>query len=238
MPYSVQTEKYQGPLEILLQLIEEQKLEITDISLAQVTAQFLEYIKTLASIDPNLLADFLTIASKLLVIKSKTLLPALAEELEDEEDGPSLTEQLLMFKKFKLAAKHLQSIESQARYSFVHEGGMAEHIAFYPDNSVTVARLKHAMESLAKSLEEITRLPSQIVKEVISIAEKIKELQKFLSEKIEMRLSEALTKKSKTEVIVTFLAMLELVKQRIFSVEQEELFAEITIKNNLGHDGR
>lgn len=230
MPYRVQTEKYQGPLEVLLQLIEEQRLAITDIALAQVTAQFLDYIKTLAAPDPNLLADFLTIASKLLVIKSRTLLPSLEEELEEEEEGPSLAEQLILFKKFKLVAKRLQAQEARNRYAFTREGNVTDYAAFYPDHTVTAARLKAAMQSLAKSLEEITKLPKQIVKEVISISEKIKDLQKFLSERLEMRLSEALRKKTKTEIIVTFLAMLELVKQRIFSVEQEELFAEITIK--------
>ncbi|MCL5435631.1 MAG: segregation/condensation protein A [Patescibacteria group bacterium] len=230
MAYQVQTAKYQGPLEVLLQLIEEQKLEITDIALAQVTAQFLDYIKTLTAPDPNLLADFLTIASKLLVIKSKTLLPSLEEELEEEEGGPSLAEQLIIFKRFKLVARHLQVVEARGRYAFTREGNITDYVAFYPDHTVTADRLKAAMMALAKSLEEITKLPKQLVKEVISISEKIKDLQKHLSQRLEMKLSEALQKKTKTEIIVTFLAMLELVKQRIFSVEQEELFAEITIK--------
>jgi segregation and condensation protein A len=228
--YTVQLEKFQGPLDVLLQLIEEQKLPITEISLAQVTQQFLDHIKTLASVDPNVLADFLTVASKLLVIKSKSLLPTLAEELEADEEATDLTYQLLQFKKFKEVAKHLRALEAKNRWSYSRDVVTEDYISFYPDPNATLGRLHSAVQSVCRSLEEITRLPKQIVKEVISIAQKIRELQNFLSQKIEMRLSEAIKSKSRTEIIVTFLAMLELVKQRILSVEQESVFADITIK--------
>lgn len=227
--YNVELEKFQGPLDVLLQLIEEQKLAITEISLAQVTQQFLEYIRNLADIDPNILADFLTVASKLLVIKSKTLLPSLEEELEEEEAG-DLAHQLIIFKKFKEAAKYLKKIESKNKYSFLREGNWEEQVTFYPDPAAPLSRLHQAMQSLARNLEEIIKLPKEVIKEVISITDKIKELQKFLSERVEMKLSEALQKKSRTEIIVTFLAMLELAKQRILSVEQETLFADILIR--------
>ncbi|MBI4054335.1 MAG: segregation/condensation protein A [Candidatus Doudnabacteria bacterium] len=229
--YQVHTEKFQGPLDVLLQLIEEQKLDITEISLAQVTEQFLNHIKKLNPVEPNLLADFLTVASKLLVIKSKTLLPALAEELEDES-GMDLTKQLLQLKKFKEIAKYIKKLEQKNRFSLVHNPAIGEITTFYPDPTVSLNRISAAMRSLALSLEEIVRLPKEIIKEVISIADKIKQLQQFLTQKIEFKLSEAVQKKSKTEIIVTFLALLELVKQRILSVEQEELFAEIVIKKN------
>lgn len=229
MPYQVNLEKFQGPLEVLLQLIEEQKLPISDISLATVTQQFLEHIKTLDIKDPELLADFLTVASKLLVIKSKTLLPSLEQELEEEE-ATDLTYQLIQFKKFKEIAKYLKSLEEKNHFSFIREEGIEQFITFFPDPDANINALHKAMQALAKSLEEITKLPKQVVKEIISISQKIKELQNFLSERIEMKLSEALQKKSRTEIIVTFLALLELVKQRLLSVEQEESFAEITIK--------
>ncbi|MDP2933746.1 MAG: segregation/condensation protein A [bacterium] len=229
MSYLVQLEKFQGPLDVLLQLIEEQKLPISEISLATVTAQFLSYIKSLPTIDPNILADFLTVASKLLVIKSKTLLPALEEELEEDE-ASDLTQQLIQFKKYKEVAKYLKALEAKGRFSCPREASMVEQVAFYPDPRANMSRLHRAMQSLAVALEEITRLPKEIIKEVISISQKIKELQQQLGQKIEMKLSEALHKKSRTEIIVTFLAVLELVKQRILTVDQEELFAEILIK--------
>ena len=102
--------------------------------------------------------------------------------------------------------------------------------AYYPDPSVTVRRLQVAMQSLARSLEEIVRLPRQIVKEIVSIKDKIAELQKHLTGRIEMKLTDALKTNSRTEVIVTFLALLELIKQRILTVEQEMLFSDIKIK--------
>lgn len=229
MPYQVRLEKFQGPLDALLQMIEEQKLPISEISLGQVTQQFLEYIKNFATVDPNLLADFLTVASKLLVIKSKTLLPSLEQEAEEDE-GSDLTQQLLQFKKFKEVAKHLKAVEAKNRYSLPREPSLVDTVTFYPDPSAGITRLHRAMQALAVALEEITRLPKEIIKEVISISQKIKELQQYLGQKIEMKLSDALQKKSRTEIIVTFLAVLELVKQRILTVDQEELFAEILIK--------
>ncbi|MEK9180828.1 MAG: segregation/condensation protein A [Patescibacteria group bacterium] len=230
MPYQVRIEKFQGPLEVLLQLIEEQKLPISEISLAEVTQQFLEHIKSLQDINPELLADFLTVASKLLVIKSKTLLPSLVEELEEEEEFSDLAYQLTQFKKFKLVAKYLESLETKKHYSFAREGWEEDFVSFYPDPTASIGVLYKAMQSLAHSLEEITRLPKQMVKEVISISQKIKDLQNLLGQKIEIKLSEALQKKSRTEIIVTFLALLELIKQRILTVDQEMLFSEIKIR--------
>ncbi len=231
--YTVQLEKFQGPLDVLLQLIEEQKLPITEVALATVTQQFLEHLRSLTDVNPDLLADFLTVASKLLVIKSKSLLPSIEEELEDE-DATDLTAQLFVYKQFKEIARYLKTLEARNRTLYFREGPIEHPVSFFPDPNVSTRRLELAMQSLAKSLEEITALPKSVVKEVVSIAEKIRELQTFLAQKLEMRLSESIANKSRTEVIVTFLAMLELIKQRILSVEQESLFADITIRQEDG----
>lgn len=229
MAYQVQLEKFQGPLDVLLQLIEEQQLPISEISLAAVTQQFLRYIKTLQNISPDLLADFLTVASKLIVIKSKSLIPTLEEELEEDE-ATDLTEQLIQFKKYKEVAKYLQALESKRKIMYFGEGNAHITASFFPDVSVTVSRLHAAMQSLARSLEDITSIPKQVVREIISIKDKIRDLQETLSRKLEFKLFETLKSSSKTEKIVTFLAILELIKERILTVEQEMLFSDITIR--------
>ena len=232
MTYQVKTKKFQGPLDLLLQLIEERKLPITEFSLAEVTQQFLLHIKSLGEINPNILADFLTIASKLLVIKSKALLPSLEEDIEDiEEGGLTLADQLTLYKKFKAAAQKIRTMEAKNNYMYERESS-TQVASFFPDPAISPNRLRSAMLMVAKTLEEIIRLPKHVVKEVISIAEKIKHLQAALSEKIEFKLSEAIKNKDKTETIVTFLALLEMIKQKILTVDQESLFSEIKVRKH------
>src|SRR6185369_17520601 len=109
--------QFEGPLDLLLSLIEQRQLDITQIALAEVTEQFLQYIKQLTSIDPTTLADYLSIAAKLLVIKSKAILPTLEIEEEEEDAGQDLESRLLLYKQFKEAAKYLKKLDSLRQQS-------------------------------------------------------------------------------------------------------------------------
>ncbi|MBI2607501.1 MAG: segregation/condensation protein A [Candidatus Doudnabacteria bacterium] len=227
----VKLQQFEGPLDLLLQLIENQELDITTVSLANVTEQFLEYIKNLQNKNPLSLADFLVIAAKLLVIKSKALLPSLELEREEEEEAFDLTEQLLVYKKYKEAASFLRKLELKRRQSWIREIEFADKITFVPDPDATADKLAQKLHVLAEELKQIVRLPREALAEVVSISEKIDHIQELISEKLELSLS-GLIKNSgdKTEVIVTFLALLELIKQRILTVEQNDAFADIIIK--------
>jgi segregation and condensation protein A len=225
-------QQFEGPLDLLLSLIEEQKLDITKIALAEVTEQFLKHIKQLEIIDPTTLADYLTIAAKLLVIKSKAILPTL-EIPTDEDEDPSLdlTSKLLTYKQFKEIAKYIKGLDQNGHQSFVRTGVFIERISFFPDSNITKDTLRHAIDKIVQGLKELDNLPKAKVKEAISIQEKIDQLQTILSNQIETNLSTLLSNaKNKTEAITTFLALLELIKQRILTVEQEAIFTEITIK--------
>ncbi len=227
----IKVAQFEGPLDLLLQLIEEQKLEITQISLASVTEQFLEHLRSQTGLKPQELADWLVIAAKLLVIKSKALLPALNLAPEEEQEATDLALQLYQYKRYKEAARYLAGLDSKRRQGFCRHAGFAEKITFYPDSRITPALLHSAMRYLAKTLEEIASLPKQILEEVVSISEKIGDVQKIIQEKVELKLKELLSNtRSKTELIVTFLALLELVKQKILTVEQEAIFSDIIIK--------
>lgn len=229
----VKVKEFSGPLDLLLQLIEQQKMDITQISIATVTEQFLSHIKALTSIDPTTLADYLSVAAKLLVIKSKAILPTLELDPEEEEIAQDLEAKLLLYKQFKEAAKYLKTLDNRRRQSFLRETSFEERINFYPDPDVSPDRLRESILRVLNSLEEISNLPEATVRKAISIQEKIDSLQTELSERIETKLSDLITKaKDKTEVIVTFLALLELIKQRILTVEQEQIFSEIIIKKN------
>jgi segregation and condensation protein A len=233
MSVKVKIEQFEGPLDLLLQLIEGQELDITTLSLANVTEQFLDYVKQLQQKDPTHLADFLMIAAKLLVIKSKALLPNLDLGIEEEETAYDLTQQLLIYKKYKEVAKFFRRLDLRRHQAWTREPEFNDQVTFLPDPEVTPTLLADSIKKLANELKEIVRLPQQVMAEVVSITEKIDHIQQLIAEKVETSLSALLKEaKSKTEVVVTFLAVLELTKQRIVAVEQSSLFQDIMIKRN------
>ncbi len=231
----IKVEQFNGPLDLLLQLIEQQKMDITQIAIAAVTEQFLQHIKGLEKIDPTSLADYLSVAAKLLVIKSKAILPTLELEKEDEDIAIDLEAKLLLYKQFKEAAKLLKGYDDKRNQSFNRifnrEATFEQQISFYPDPDVAADTLHKSILNVLESLKEINDLPEATVKQAISIQEKIDTLQRDLSGQIETKMSDLIANaKDKTEVIVTFLALLELIKQRILTVDQEQIFSEIIIK--------
>ncbi len=223
--------QFEGPLDLLLSLIEQRQLDITTIALAEVTEQFLLHIKQLDKIDPTVLADYLSIAAKLLVIKSKAILPTLELEPEEEDAGLDLESKLLLYKQFKEVAKHLHKLDNRRKQSFTRILSFEEKISFFPDSSVNPEVLNAKILNVLRGLKELDSLPKAKIKEAISIQEKIDHLRDHLSKQVETKLSDLLkTAKNKSEMIITFLALLELIKQRMFSVNQEALFTDIVIR--------
>lgn len=230
----IKIKQFEGPLDLLLQLIEEQKLDITEISLANVTEQFLHFLRSQTYLKPQALADWLVVAAKLLVIKSRVLVPSLELPPEEQEEATNLAWQLYQYKLYKEAARLLRGFESKGRQSWTRHSAFVERITFFPDPSVTTSALRDCMIYLAKMLAQITKLPRKVLEEVVTISDKIDHMQKLLAEKIEVKLQDLLaTAKDKTEIIVTFLALLELIKQKILTVEQEAMFSDIIIKRRL-----
>ena len=115
MNYELRIEKFSGPIEKLLELIEEKKLEITELNLAEATADFLNYIKKIENIEPRLLADFVVVVAKLLLIKSKALLPNLQLTEEEEKDIKDLENRLKIYRQFKPAIDHIKRLSEQKR---------------------------------------------------------------------------------------------------------------------------
>jgi segregation and condensation protein A len=212
-------------------LIEGQKLDITTISLAQVTEQFLNYVRQLEEVDATSLSDYLAIAAKLLVIKSKAILPSLEVEADEEDSALSLQSQLEQYKQYRDLAKLLKQLDGKNLQSFTRSLVFSQRISFFPDPNITVEILKNAAFRTSKDLEELKTLPEARIKEAVSIQQKITFLQNSLAKQIETKLSTIIAgAKNKSEVIVTFLAMLELIKQRVLTVEQESIFSDITLR--------
>src|SRR3990167_3748032 len=177
----VKVQQFEGPLDMLLQLIEQEKLNITEISLAHVTEQFLAYIRAPNTLKPSDLADWLVVAAKLLVIKSRVLVPNLELTEEEEQDATNLAWQLYQYKCYKEVAKYLRTLDA-GKQGWGRDAVFAEKISFYPDPDTDAAALQGAMKDLAKNLEEIVSLPKKVLEEVVTISEKIEHLQKSIQE--------------------------------------------------------
>jgi segregation and condensation protein A len=234
MVYQIKLDKFEGPLDLLLKLIEDQKLNITEVSLAKVTDQYLEYISQKDKITLENLADFLTVASRLILIKSRALLPSLEFSEEEEKEIFDLEKQLAEFKKFKDISRAIGRMSESKRISFSREKFLNLGSFFYPPENVNVFDLKKFFLKILNDIPVIEKLEEEMVREVITLEEKIAHLHNFLKEKMETSFSELVsTAEDKIDVIISFLAMLEMVKQRIINVEQGELFSEIKLKNKI-----
>ncbi len=230
---SLTQHEFEGPLDLLLNLIEGQKLDITTISIAQVTEQFLTYVRQLEEVDASSISDYLAIAAKLLVIKSKAILPTLEVEAEEEDSAISLEDQLKQYKQYRDLAKLLKTVDHRNLQSFTRSSVFSQRISFFPDPALTLDSLRLAVLRTVNELDQLKALPEAKIREAVSIQEKINYLQKSLAQQIETKLSTIISEaKNKSEVIVTFLAMLELIKQRVLTVEQESIFSDITIRKN------
>lgn len=232
MTYHIKLEQFEGPLDLLLQLTEQEKLDITRVSLAKIADQYLEYIAQAKDINLAHLADFLTVASRLILIKSKALLPMLEFSEEEEEEIKDLEHQLAEYKKFKDASVKLASVFDDSRMSFSREGFLGMGAVFYPPENITAEDLKKAFAKVLGEIPVIEKLEEEMVKEILTLEDKIVHLQDTLRERVQTSFSELVANaKDKVEIVVSFLAMLELVKQRIIHVEQEDLFSEISLKH-------
>ena len=228
--YQCKLEKFEGPMDLLLTLIEEEKLDINQISLARVADQYLEYIKNNEKIQLENLADFLGVASRLILIKSRSLLPTLELSGEEEEEIKDLEQQLAEYKKFKEAALTLGKMSQLGKICYSREGFSGVRAIFYPPEDLTSFDLKKYFLSVLAEIPVIEKLSEEIVGEVVTLEEKINDLQNILRGRIEASFSDITSgARDKIEVIISFLAMLEMEKQRIINVEQVNLFKEIKL---------
>lgn len=227
--YKIKIEQFEGPLDLLLQLIEEQKLEITQVSLSNVTEQYIAILDQNVGIPAEELADFLVVAAKLLLIKSKALLPYLSPEEEDL--GSELEQQLKMYKLFYEASKVIHKMILKKKFCFYRETSRLIIPVFIPPENITAQDLGRFFQLILKNIEPIIEIPKQAMHRTISIWEKINQIKDFIFQSEGLNFKNLIAKaKSRTEIIVTFLALLELIKQRDIVVCQDNIFCDINIK--------
>ena len=243
MDYKVNLEKFSGPLDLLLSIIEEKKLAISEISLSQVADQFLEYLKKLENTQElkenikssseyqRILADFLVIASRLILIKSRSLLPILVLSDEEEGDIKDLEKRLKIYQKFRALGRELGHFSKDRTPYFSREYYFNLPIVFYPPKNISSEELFKIYEIFIKTLPQVEKLEEQSLARVMTIEEKLKELTERINVVVEASFKELSGQvKKKIDIILTFLAVLMLMRSRILDISQDKLFGDIKIK--------
>lgn len=229
--YQVQISSFEGPLDLLLQLIEKQKLSITEISLAHVTDQYLAYMETREHIPLEDLSGFLSVAAKLILIKSRALLPILTFTETEEEAIEDLQLQLELYALFKERAQELQSRFQESRSFGVRDRYLGVENLYFPPEGITGTQLHEALTEFMGGLEKNEILPEATIRKIVSLEKRISDIQELLAVRGQLAFSEILKGgRPKEEVIVSFLALLELVKQKFIVIEQTGHFEEMTIQ--------
>jgi segregation and condensation protein A len=229
-PFQLHLPGFDGPLDLLLQLIERRDLDITTISLAQVADLYMGYVRSLQQIDPYDLADFIAVAAKLLLIKSIVLLPVPPRAVESEEviDPTDLTERLLEYQRIKQAALKLKEREEQGLRSYPRLVPLAPPPAPPRRDAGVAGDLLKALERLAR--EALKRVPEETVqREQFTIGQKIDLLRQWAKRGARTSFAGLLAVGSRGEIVATFLAVLELLRLGEIEVQQDDRFGEILI---------
>lgn len=235
--YAVTLPSFQGPLDLLLSLIEREELDISAISLVTVTDQYLRTIEQMEQREPDALADFLVVASKLLYIKSRTLLPKPQPPVEGEEEDPSdaLLKQLLEYRRFKEVAAGLHERETLGLRTYPRPAAPPQLEKHLDLSNVDLDKLRNVLQRVLQRMPGDPPLP-RVKSYSITVAEQIDLVRELLSRAhnagggVNVSFGELLSRQaSRLEVIVTFLAVLELIKQHEVVAMQDDLFGEIVI---------
>lgn len=229
--YQVKLPVFEGPLDLLLHLIERRELDITEVSLAKVTDQYLEYLSLLEELSAEVLISFLVVAAKLLLIKSRALLPQPPFPAEEEEEDVSheLVQQLIEYKKFKAAAQELRTREEKGLRAYVRLAPAPKLERRLDLEGVSLNDLLEALQR-ALQIQAASPVSEMVAPFAISIADKMAEIEDLVTKKGHVSFQRVLTASdSRLEIIVAFLALLELIKQHKVTVRQERLFGEILI---------
>lgn len=226
--FQIATQTYSGPLEALLNLIDERKLSISSISLAEVTDAYLAYVEKLPEMPLGETAQFILIASTLLLIKSRALLPTLELSIDERESVEELERRLARYALIRKAARGLRRVWGKAPLLLARRS--PERPVTFAPAEADIPHILQAAQKLLSILPKPERLVEAAVAPILALEDVIAGLKKRLVGAFKARFSELTRSRDKNEVIVYFLAMLELVRSGSASATQEKLFEDITIE--------
>lgn len=222
-------EAFEGPLDLLLYLIKRQNLNILDIPIAQITAQYMEYIALMGELRWELAAEYLLMAAMLAEIKSRMLLPK--QVVDDDEDDPraELVRRLLEYERYKQAAENLDALPRMERDSFPAQAELPELKSIKPLPDITLKELILALQDVLNRAELFTH--HDIRREPLSVRERMSKVLEALRSEDFVEFTSLFTlKEGRLGVVVTFLAVLEMIKESLVELVQAEAFAPIYVK--------
>lgn len=247
MGIPVKLEVFEGPLDLLLHLIDKNKVDIYDIPIVEITNQYMEYIRKMQEKDLNIMSEFLLMAATLLDIKCRMLLPAeVNEDGEEEDPRAELVEQLLQYKMYKYMSYELKDRQMEGELLMFKDSTIPEEVKAYETpvdldellDGLTLSRLNSIFKEVMKKQQDKidTRHSTfgKIEKEEVTVEDKLEYLNKYITSHKKFSFRDLLQKqKSKTQLVVTFLAILEMMKMGTIWVEQENTFDDIIITSNV-----
>ena len=229
--YSTRLDNFEGPLDLLLHLIKEAKIEIKDIFVSEVTQQFLQYMNGVEKLDVEKASEYLNMAATLLEIKSKSILPKIEEFIDEEDQGQQLIRQLEEYKLFKEASEKLKDKENVLRFYKEPDKNVGDVKIVY--NDFNLDGLIAAFSKLLMRVDDKKRQENvlkEIPKEIFTVKEQVERIRTVLLDRNQVSFFEIFTKYyTKNELITTFQAMLELLKLQYITVEQNGVFDDITL---------
>lgn len=228
--FDIKTASYEGPFEVLLDLIEARKLLVNDLALASITEDYIQHVRAQETFPVEQTANFIQIAATLLLIKSKSLIPDLALSDDENADVEDLKRRLYAYEKVREAARELSRI--YGRFVMAPAGERPPEAVFAPARDLSAAALAEAMARVLAAREAVEELPEARVKPLVTIEEMMDRLAKRVQRAMTISFKDfASNQKEKIEVIVSFLALLELVKQGAVAAEQYGVHGDIRISH-------
>ena len=252
MGIPVKLQVFEGPLDLLLHLIDKNKIDIYDIPIVEITNQYMEYIQAMEKSDLNVMSEFLLMAATLLDIKCRMLLPKeVNEEGEEEDPRQELVEQLLQYKMYKYMSYELKDRQIEGDMVLYKEPTIPEEVKNYEEpvdldallDGLTLAKLNQIFQDVMKKQgDKIDPLRSKfgkIEKEEVTLPEKLDFVEGYARQHKKFSFRSLLkTQSSKTQIVVTFLAILEMMKTGTIRIEQEQPFEDIMITSMIEQDGK
>ncbi len=239
--YTIHTEVFDGPLDLLLDLIAKSELDITTLSLALVTDQFLQHLESIQQTSAVEVSGFLVVAAKLIQIKSEALLPRPLDRIEGEEDpAESLVRQLRIYQVIKQSAQYLQSLEAEGQHTYIRLAPPPVINETLDLGGKTVDDLIQLLKDLYHFEEDASPITTVVTIPRVTLKNKIKDIIQNLRNDRQLSYRQMLsTNPDRLEAIVLFLAILELIKQQYANADQEELFSDIFLSatEKIYHDG-
>lgn len=236
MNYNVKIDEFEGPLDLLLHLIKQSNIDIVDIEINQITNQYLEYLNKMEELNINIAASYIVMAAELMEIKSKSLLPIQNEETEEEEEIVSkenLINKLIEYQKYKDMTVKFKELEAQRQNIFIKS---PEKISNYIDNKIvndsdtTIDDLVTAFKNFLDRLDKEKPITTKITNKEYSVKSRKQSIKKILKNKPKVLFTELFSENNTPFIVVTFLSILEMTKEKEIILKQDSNFQDIIIE--------